>query len=565
MLRPQAIGHVPDETARIARAAFPKGHPSLRLADELGALFTDETFAALFPTYGQPAFAPWRLALVTILQFAEGLADRPAADAVRGRIDWQYVLRLELADSGFDASVLSAFRTRLIEGSAASLLLDTVLRWCREQKLLTSRGRQRTDSTGCPLGRMLAAVRALNRLEVVGETMRHVLNSLAVVAPDWRRGHVPPDWVARYDRRAEDDRLPAANAARATLALTIGADGYALLRAVNAASTPLWLHEIPAVQTLRQVWVQHYQLVEGSVQWRVADNIPLATIVISSPDDRSSPYDRDAHYAKKRTTQWVGYKVHLTETCADDLPQLITAVETTPGPTADGEMTPVIHAALAERALLPASHLVDTGFLDAALLVSSREDYQVELVGPTRRDYHWQAREGTGFAVAQFQVDWEQQHATCPAGHTSISWTPAVDKRTNQVIKIKFSSRDCRPCPHRSQCTRSQVKRPRRTITVRADAEFHALQAARQREATAAFATAYAKRAGIEGTLSRGIRTCRLRQIRSIGLAKTRLGGCPLGGMLTAVALNFLRLGEGFADIPRAKTRRSPFVTLMAA
>jgi transposase len=549
MLRPQPISPVPPETARIAHAAFPKGHPYLRLADELGTLFTDATFAALFPTHGQPAFAPWRLALVTILQFAEGLADRPAADAVRSRIDWKYVLRLELADPGFDASVLCEFRTRLIAGSAESLLLDTVLRWCREQKLLTSRGRQRTDST-----HVLAAVRALNRIEVVGETMRHVLNSLAVVAPDWLRQHASPDWVARYDRRAEDDRLPAANAARETLALTIGADGYALLRAIYAVSTPIWLREVPAVQTLRHVWVQQYQLVEGNVQWRVADNIPPATIFISSP------YDRDAHYAKKRTTQWVGYKVHVTETCADDLPQLITDVETTPGPTADGEMTPVIHAALAERALLPAIHLVDTGFLDAALLVSSREEYQVELVGPTRSDYHWQAREGTGFAVAHFQVDWEQQHATCPAGHTSSSWTPAVDKRTNQVIKIKFSSRDCRPCPSRSLCTRSQVQRPRRTITVRADAEFHALQAARQREGTAAFAAAYAKRAGIEGTLSRGIRTCRLRQIRYIGLVKARLGH-----VLTAVALNFLRLGEWFADIPRAKTRRSPFVTLMAA
>lgn len=549
MLRPQPIGPVPEETARVAHAAFPKGHPYLRLADELGALFTDETFAALFPTHGQPAFAPWRLALVTILQFAEGLADRPAADAVRSRIDWKYVLRLELADPGFDASVLSEFRTRLIEGRAETLLFDSVLGWCREQKLLTSRGRQRTDST-----HVLAAARALNRLEVVGETMRHALNNLAIVAPDWLSQHAPSDWVARYDRRAADDRLPTSKAARDTLALTIGADGYALLAMISAVSAPPWLREIPAVQTLRQVWVQHYQLVEGSAQWRVAGNILPASIFISSP------YDRDAHYAKKRTTQWVGYKVHVTETCADDLPHLITDVETTPGPTADGEMTPVIHAALAQRELLPAIHLVDTGFLDAALLVSSRADYQVELVGPTRRDYHWQAREGTGFAVAHFQVDWEQQHATCPAGHTSMSWTPAVDKRTNQVIKIKFSSRDCRPCPYRSQCTRSQMKRPRRTITVRANAEFHALQAARQREGTEAFATAYAQRAGIEGTLSRGIRTCRLRQIRYIGLAKTRLGH-----LLTAVALNFLRLGEWFADMPRAKTRRSPFVTLMAA
>jgi transposase len=549
MLRPQPIGPVPEETARVAHAAFPKGLPYLRLADELGPLFTDERFAALFPTHGQPAFTPWRLALATILQFAEGLSDRQAADAVRSRIDWKYVLRLELADPGFDASVLSEFRARLIAGSAETLLLDTLLDWCREQKLLVARGRQRTDST-----HVLAAVRALNRLEVVGETMRHALNNLAVVAPDWLRMHSRVDWVERYGRRAEDARLPSGQQARDRYALIIGTDGVVLLTAIYAAGAPIWLREIPAVQTLRQVWVQQYHLVEGMVRWRAADNIPPARAFISSP------YDRDAHYAKKHTTQWVGYKVHLTETCEDEGPQLITHVETTPGPTADGDMTPVIHAALAQRELLPDSHLVDTGFLDAALLVSSRDDYQVDLVGPTRSDYHWQARDGTGFAAEHFAIDWEKRAATCPEGRTSISWTPAIDRRDNAVIKIKFSTTDCRGCPSRSRCTRSQAKDPRRTVTVRAAPEFHALAAARQREGTAAFAAAYAKRAGIEGTLSRGIRTCRLRQIRYIGLAKTRLGH-----LLTAAALNFLRLGEWFADIPRAKTRRSPFVTLMAA
>jgi len=547
MLRPQPVGPVPDETARIARAAFPKGHPYLRLADELGSLFTDETFAALFPTHGQPAFTPWRLALVTILQFAEGLADRPAADAVRGRIDWKYVLRLELADPGFDASVLSEFRTRLIEGSAESLLLDTVLSWCREQKLLTSRGRQRTDST-----HVLAAVRALNRLEVVTETMRHTLNSLAVVAPDWLRRHAPPDWAARYDRRAEDDRLPASKAARETLALTIGADGYALLRAINAASTPLWLREVPAVQTLRHVWIQQYQLVEGNVQWRVADNIPPAAIFISSP------YDRDAHYAKKRTTQWVGYKVHITETCEDDLPHLVTQVETMAGPIADGDATPVIHDNLARRDLLPQTHLVDTGYLDAELLVSSRRDYAIDLFGPTRPNMHWQARAGEGFDIQHFRVDWERQQATCPEGRTSVSWTPAVDNRHTNVIKIKFATKDCRHCLSRTRCVRSENPHPRRTITVRPQVPYEALQAARQREDTAAFAATYAKRAGIEGTISREIRSCRLRRTPYIGLARTRLGH-----LLTAAALNFLRLGEWFMGSSPAKTRRSPFATLM--
>lgn len=201
MLRPQTIGPVPEETTRIARAAFPKGHPYLRLADELGTLFTDDTFAALFPTHGQPALAPWRLALATILQFAAKLSDRHAADAVRSRIDWKYVLRLDLTDAGFDASVLSEFRSRLVRGGADYLVFDHLLTWCRERQLLKARGRQRTDST-----HVLAAVRALNRIEIVGETMRATLNRLALVAPEWVRSIAQDEWVRRYTRRAEDMR-----------------------------------------------------------------------------------------------------------------------------------------------------------------------------------------------------------------------------------------------------------------------------------------------------------------------------------------------------------------------
>src|SRR6266851_3054616 len=145
MLQPSSFPAIPDDTARVVRAAFPAGHPYLTLADELGALFTDEQFASLFPTHGQPALAPWRLALVSILQFAEGLSDRQAAHAVRSRIDWKYVLRLDLGDPGFDASVLSEFRSRLLAGGDEQLLFDALLAWCRERQLLKAHGRQRTD------------------------------------------------------------------------------------------------------------------------------------------------------------------------------------------------------------------------------------------------------------------------------------------------------------------------------------------------------------------------------------------------------------------------------------
>jgi transposase len=548
MLRPMPIEPIPPETARVARAAFPKGNRYLRLADELDTLFSDDTFLALFPPHGQPALPPWRLALVTLLQFAEGLSDRQAAEAVRSRIDWKYVLRLELTDAGFDAAVLSEFRGRLIAGAAESLLFETLLTWCRNRQLVKARGRQRTDST-----HILAAVRALNRIEVVGETMRHALNTLAVVAPEWLRAVSPPEWRDRYTRRAEDDRLPTTQTARAALTLTIGNDGRRLLAAVDHPDAPPWLREVPAVATLRRVWIQNYWWDGTQLQWREADNIPPAARFISSP------YDPEAHYARKHTTQWVGYKVHITETCEDDLPHLITHIETTPGPTADGATTPKIHAALQQRDLLPGTHIVDTGFLDADLLVDSRRDYGVDLLGPTRLDYHWQAREGAGFDVQHFQIDWERQHATCPAGKPSISWTPAIDNRKNAVIKVKFSTKDCRRCDHVTQCIRSKKRYARRTLTIRPQPQYQALQAARQREATAAFQAEYARRAGIEGTISRGVRGARLRRTRDVGLPRVQLGH-----LLTAAGLNVLRLGEWFLETSRAKTRLSPFARLMA-
>jgi transposase len=180
MLRPMPLEPVPPATARVAPAAFPKGHKYLRLADAVDALCTDDAFLALLPRHGQPALPPGRLARVTLLPCAEGRSDRQAANAVRSRIDWKYVLRLELTDPGFDASVLSEFRGRLLAGSAESLLFDMLLTWCRDRQLVKARGRQRTDST-----HVLAAVRALHRIEVVGEALRHALNTLAVVAPEW--------------------------------------------------------------------------------------------------------------------------------------------------------------------------------------------------------------------------------------------------------------------------------------------------------------------------------------------------------------------------------------------
>lgn len=256
-LKAHAICPVPGETARIARAAYPKGNVYMQMRDVLGSIYTDKDFAALFPKEGQPAEAPWRLALVTVMQFVENLSDRQAADAVRGRLDWKYLLGLELTDAGFDASVLTEFRARLIENHAEELLLEKMLTLFQQKGWLKARGRQRTDST-----HVLAKIRALNRVLCVWETMRAALDSLAVLAPDWLRAHSQQEWVERYGPRSEDSRIPLGEEARVVFAEEIGEQGRELLDALFDPTAPEWLRHVPAAEILRQVWVQNYQRIE---------------------------------------------------------------------------------------------------------------------------------------------------------------------------------------------------------------------------------------------------------------------------------------------------------------
>ncbi len=467
-LRPSFAGAVPASTAMVARAAFPRGALYLRLRDTLGPVFTDEQFAALFPSHGQPAEAPWRLALVTLLQFAENLSDRRAADAARGRIDWKHLLGLKLADPGFDASVLSEFRSRLVAGGAAALLLDTLLALCREQKLLVRRGRQRTDST-----HVLGAVRSLNRLGCAIETLRAALNALAVAAPEWLREQADPAGADRYAKPADDYDIPLGGAARRACAEGIGRDGHALLAATTAPDAPGWLREVPAVRLLRRVWIQNFLLApakageeqgaggpgEGGllVRWRTAvEGFPTSLLMFALP------YDPEVHYAKKRSTTWIGYKVHLTETCVEERPHLITHVETTPAPVVDRDALAPIHRSLADKGLLPAKHLVDAGYVDADQLVASVRDHGVELIGSTPKDNQWQARTEGAFTIQDFTLDWDGQLATCPAGHTSRSWT-ASRNQDRTVTRIHFSTTDCKACPLKPRCTRA----PRRLLTPR--------------------------------------------------------------------------------------------------
>jgi transposase len=364
----------------------------------------------------------------------------------------------------------------------------------------------------------------------------------------------PAEWRDRSPRRAADDRLPTTLAARAALALAVGHDGWRFLGASHPPHAPPWRREAPAAAILRRVWGQTAWWDGSQLQGREAEHTPPAAQFIRSPEEAEAPD------ARTPTTPWVGAKVHLTEPGEDDRPHLSTNLATTPGPTADGAAPPQLHAALEPRGLLPGTPRVDTGVLDADRLVDRGRDDRVNVVGPTRRASPWPAREGAGCDVQPCQIDGHQHRARCPAGQTSRRWAPAVEHRGKAVIKVTCSSHEGRRCDHVARCVRAKQRAPRRTLTLRPQPPAQARQAARQRAATEAFQAAYARRAGVEGTLSRGGRGARRRRARYVGLPRVHRGH-----RLTAAGVNVRRLGAWFLATSRAKTRITPFARLMAA
>lgn len=268
-----------------------------------------------------------------------------------------------------------------------------------------------------------------------------------------------------------------------------------------------------------------------------------------------SPYDPDARYGNKRSATWTGYKVHLTETCDANQVHLITHVITTHAHQADVAQTEPIHAALQAKALLPEQHIVDAGFVDAHLLVTSQQQYGVALIGPVRPNVSWQAKTPGGYDMSQFQVNWQRQRVTCPQGKQSQQWQPTVDAWENDIINVQFPRAQCRQCPRRHLCTRSKTEP--RAPTLRPQAEHQALQTVRQQQTTAAWQKTYNQRAGIEGTLSQGVNAFGLRRSRYFGLAKTRLQH-----ILTSTAMNIVRMMAWLQGAPHAKTRVSRFVAL---
>jgi transposase len=541
MLHPLAEWTIPVQTIEVATAAFPKGNIYMKMSEQLGQIYQDEEFSPLYRfNCGQPAYSPARLALITIMQFAEGLSDRQAAEAVRSRIDWKYALGLELKDSGFDHTILREFRNRLIESNFERQLLDLMLAKFQSVKLIKSRGQQRTDST-----HVEAAIRKLNRLELVGETLRHTLNELATFAPDWLITVVHNDWIDLYTTRFEQYRLPKEKAEQIKLALRIGADGHKLLTAYYQDKLLHQLQNIDSLEILRQVWLQQYTIdIKGELIWRdqTTAGLPPNRLLLQSP------YDIEARNRTKRDTNWTGYALHITETCDDDSPNLITNVETTVATIADADMTEKIHESLARKQLLPQEHFVDTGFVDADNIVNSDFNYQLNLVGRVLTDTSWQKKANQGFDISCFKIDWDNKFVQCPMGTNSVAWRERTDDWGNPAIEVRFDRQKCAACQQRASCT--HAKSEPRLLKLRHKLQHEALQKARETQQKDDFKIKYSKRAGIEATIGQATGKYLARRSRYIGKAKTHLQH-----IATAAAINLSRLWSWWNQTPKAQTR----------
>lgn len=538
-MNPHGLEPIPEETRRLVERLCPKGTMVTQLRDALGPIYSDEQFVHLFPTRGRPAEAPWRLAMVTVLQAIEGLTDRQAAAYVHSRVDWLYALALPLDDPGFDYSILSDFRQRLLSAQAQELILEPILQLCRERGWLKAHGKQRTDATA-----VLARVRALSSLESVGESMRAALNAIALQDASWLASHLPSEWLERYVHRFELARFPKAETQRQLLRQQVGQDVAQLLADLDADSAPVGLGLLPEVQLLRQVFAQHYEQQGPQIRWRDGPAVSNEARIVS-------PYDAQARSSRKRDLVWLGYKVHLTESCDQDpaCPHLISHVETTPATLQDCEVLAPIHEHLRRKHLEPAEHYVDQAYPSGAEVVRQAR-LGTQIIGPVGQDTSWQQRQHTGYALQDFVLDWSAQRATCPQGQQSVGWTQPPNRRQQATVVIRFATATCRRCPVRSQCTQAQGGR---TLTLTPAAVHAALVERRAQQRDPTFVKQYARRAGIEGTISQAVRTTRLRRSPYAGLAKTHLHHVAI-----AAGLNLKRIAAHLQGLTLGKPSRPP-------
>jgi transposase len=498
-LKVQEPWPMPPETERIGKAILKEDSPYRLIGEELFEKFHEQDYADLYSPEGKPGLSPVILAFVTVFQFMEKLPDRQAAESLRMRMDWKYALRLRLAYEGFDYSVLSEFRDRLLEHEAEGRVFEQLVSEFRAMGLIQERGRARTDSMA-----MLMSVRRLSRLELVVETLRLAVGASLKAKREWAEQVIPPSWEERYGERfvlqrhkreewEEHDKH-------------VGEDGQWFLERVEGAGAPAEISSLPEVQVLKTVWAQQFREAQGKIVYQAGTSYDGHTQI-------QTPHDPQARYSRKRIQEWVGGKVQVTETEAEGYPHLITDIAGTCSSQTDYEALPEILQRLEDREFLPGTQYVDSGYMSGPNLAASRKK-KIDLFGPACPVVSNQSKLPNGITTSQFEIDVEKQTATCPAGF-------CVEPNYGWKGKIRFHFPDevCAGCSLRERCCTGKGGR-----TICVGLTYPLLQEARQRQKTEAFKEEYHQhRSGVEGCLSALARGNGLRVSRYTGNRKRHL------------------------------------------
>jgi transposase len=510
---------MPQDLALLGPALLPADSPYRLIGEHLYAQYDNAAFADLYHAEGKPAIQPVDLLFVLAFQGLEQLGDRAAADALRLRLDWKYALHLPLDYPGFDFSVLSDFRDRLLAHAAGARLFDQLLQQLRGLGLLKRRGRQRTDSLA-----ILTQVRQLTRLELVVETLRLAVRALLAAQPSWLRATVPPTWEELYGTRCVAERL--SDAERARLQAETGQDGQWLLARVAEPSAPDGVATLPEVLTLQSVWSQQFELREQQIVFRDLRGYDGASQI-------QTPHDVEARWSKKGSSSWVGDKLQVSETDDADLPHLITDIALTSSVEGDTTALAAIAERQAARDVLPAQRYVDQAYVSGATLEASAARGE-DLIGPaSTADPSPQARMADGLRQDHFQIDLVRLVATCPAGAIATG-----REGQDGTLRFEYERSRCAGCALRPRCCTGKEGR-RLTVSP----GHAAVVAARARQETEAFKTAYrAHRGGVEGCLSALVRGQGIRKNRYIGRAKNHLRALFVG-----VAVNLRRAANWLA------------------
>lgn len=517
-LKAQAPWPMPVEIATVGEALLRDDSPYRLVGDKLFTRLSDTDFADLYSSEGKPGISPVILAFVTVFQFMEKLPDRQAAEAVRIRLDWKYALHLPLTYTGFDYSVLSEFRNRLLVHEAEGRVFDQLVNEFRAWGLITARGRQRTDSIA-----MLTKVRHLSRLELVVETLRLAVEAMLKADRAWSERVIPPSWEARYGERFVMQRHPREE--WTTYDQQVGPDGQWLIERLVEADVPAEIQTLSEVHVLKTVWLQQFQETGAKIAYQPGTTYDGCAQI-------QTPHDPDARYSKKRVQEWVGGKVQVTETDDEDQPHLITDIAATCSSRTDYTALPEIQARLQERQCLPAQQYADSGYLSGPNLAHST-DYGIDLIGPVFSVVSQQSKIPKGITTDQFEIDLENLQARCPGGFAAqpdFGWAGK--------IRFRFPVAICAKCALRPRCCTGKGGR-----TLCVGLTYPLLQAARQRQTTEAFKKDYHQhRSGVEGCLSSLVRGHGLRVSRYISHRKRHLQA-----LFSGAAANLKRVAHWLA------------------